>query len=113
MHPRDKAALRLAIGLGLAAFIAYGLALPVPYVACVMAVLVLCKPGPPLPLLKAAVVALLFAALVAAGILMVPLLEHFAFTGVLLTARCCSHCSSSASCASRGADHGAGASRSP
>ena len=51
-----------------------------------MAVLVLCKPGPPLPLLKAAVVALLFAALVAAGILMVPLLEHYAFTGVLLTA---------------------------
>lgn len=86
MHPRDKAALRLAIGLGLATFIAYGLALPVPYVACVMAVLVLCKPGPPLPLLKAAVVALLFAALVAAGILMVPLLEHYAFAGVLLTA---------------------------
>ena len=86
MHPRDTAALRLAIGLGLATFIAYGLALPLPYVACVMAVLVLCKPGPPLPLLKAAIVALLFAALVAAGILMVPLLEHYAFTGVLLTA---------------------------
>jgi hypothetical protein len=86
MHPRDKAALRLAIGLGLATFIAYGLALPVPYAACVMAVLVLCKPGPPLPLLKAAIVALLFAGLVAAGILMVPLLEHYAFAGVLLTA---------------------------
>ena len=86
MHPRDKAALRLALGLGLTAFIAYGLALPLPYLACVMAVLVLCKPGPPLPLAKAAIVALVFAGLVAAGILMVPLLEHYAFTGVLLTA---------------------------
>ena len=86
MHPRDKAALRLAIGLGLAAFIAYGLALPLPYAACVMALLVLCKPGPALPLVKAAVVALLFSALVAAGVLMVPLLQHYAFSGVLLTA---------------------------
>jgi hypothetical protein len=86
MLPGDKAALRLTIGLGLAAFIAYGFALSVPYVVCVMAVLVLCKPGPPLPLLKAVVVALMFAALVAAGVLMVPLLEHYAVGGVLLTA---------------------------
>jgi hypothetical protein len=86
MHPGDKAALRLTIGLGLAAFIAYGFALSVPYVVCVMAVLVLCKPGPPLPLPKAVVVALMFAALVAAGVLMVPLLEHYAAAGVMLTA---------------------------
>ena len=57
-----------------------------PFVVCVMAVLVLCKPGPPLPLVKALVVALLFAVLVAAGVLMVPLLEHYALAGVLLTA---------------------------
>jgi hypothetical protein len=42
MRRGDKAALRLTIGLGLAAFIAYGFALSVPYVVCVMAVLVLC-----------------------------------------------------------------------
>ena len=86
MHPSDKAALRLTVGLGLAAFIAYGFALAVPYVVCVMAVLVLCKPGPPLPLIKAVVVALMIAGLVAAGVLMVPLLEHYAVAGVLLTA---------------------------
>jgi len=86
MHRADKATLRLAIGLGLAVLIAYGLALPAPFVVCVMAVLVLCKPGPPLPLIKGAIVALLFAALVAAGILMVPLLENYALAGVLLTA---------------------------
>src|SRR6187399_2235373 len=86
MHPRDKAALRLAIGLGLAAFIAYGFALKLPYLACVMAVALLCKPGPPLPVLKMTIAALVIAGLVATGILMVPLLEHYGFTGVLLTA---------------------------
>ena len=55
MHRRDKAVLRLTIGLGLAVFVAYGLALPVPFVVCIMAVLVLCKPGPPLPMVKAVV----------------------------------------------------------
>ena len=82
----DKASLRLALGLGLATFVAYGLALQAPFVVCVMAVLVLCKPGPPMPLIKGAIVALVFAALVAAGVLMVPLLEHYAVAGVLLTA---------------------------
>jgi Protein of unknown function (DUF2955) len=83
---RDKATLRLACGLGLAVLVAYGLALPMPFVVCVMAVVVLCKPGPPIPLIKGAVIALVFAALVAAGVLMVPLLENYALTGLLLTA---------------------------
>ena len=86
MNPGDKAALRLAVGLGVAVLVAYGMALPVPYVVCVMATLVLSKPGPPLPLAKGLIVALLFAALVAAGIVMVPLLEHYAFAAVLITA---------------------------
>lgn len=86
MSPGDKATLRLATGLGLAVLVAYGLALPVPFAVCVMSVLVLSRPGPPLPLIKGLVVALLFAVLTAAGVLMVPLLEHYAFAGVLLTA---------------------------
>jgi len=86
VNPGDKAALRLAVGLGVAVLVAYGMALSVPYVVCVMATLVLSKPGPPLPLVKGLVVALLFAALVATGIVMVPLLEHYAFAAVLITA---------------------------
>ena len=86
MHPRDKATLRLTLGLGLAALIAYGMALTAPYVVCVMAVILLSKPGPPLPLVKGIIVALIFAGLVAAGVVMVPLLENYAVTGVLLTA---------------------------
>ena len=58
MDPYDKATLRLAIGLGLAVLIAYGAALPVPFAVCVMAVILLCKPGPPMPLAKGMVAAL-------------------------------------------------------
>jgi hypothetical protein len=84
-HPADKAVLRLAAGLGLAVLLAYGLALPLPYALCVMATLVLCKPGPPIPLLKGLILALAVAAVVAAGVLMVPLLENYAWAGVALT----------------------------
>ncbi len=86
MHRSDKATLRLAAGLGLAALIAYGCGLTAPYVVCVMAVLLLAKPGPALPLAKGLVLAMLFGVLVAAGLLMVPLLENYAASGVLLTA---------------------------
>lgn len=85
MHRADKAVLRLAVGLGLAVLIAYGLALTAPFVVCVAAVLVLCKPGPPLPLLKGAIGALVIAALMAMGVLLVPILENYALAGVVLT----------------------------
>ena len=85
MHPADKAVLRLAIGMGLAVLIAYGLALPMPFVACLMAVLMLCKPGPPMPFLKGVIVACVVGVLLVAGVLLVPVLENYAVTGVLLT----------------------------
>jgi Protein of unknown function (DUF2955) len=85
MHRADKAVLRLTLGLGLAVLIAYGFALPMPFVVCLMSVLVLCKPGPPLPLTKGLVIAAIFAALVASGVLMVPFLEHYAWSGILIT----------------------------
>lgn len=86
MHPSDKATLRLTAGLGLAVLVAYGSGLTAPYVVCVMAVLLLAKPGPALPLGKGLVVAILFGLLVTSGVLMVPLLENYAVAGVLLTA---------------------------
>ena len=85
MNRADKAVLRLAIGLGLAVLVAYGFALQVPFLVCVMAVMVLCKPGPPIPLLKGAVLAAVIALVMAAGVLMVPLLENYALAGVALT----------------------------
>lgn len=85
MARADKAVLRLTLGLGLAVLVAYGFALPMPFVVCLMSILVLCKPGPPLPLTKVVVIAVIFATLVASGILMVPLLENYAWSGILLT----------------------------
>jgi hypothetical protein len=85
MHRADKAVLRLAIGIGLAVLIAYGLALPAPFVVCVLTVLLLCKPGPPIPFVKGVVLGFVIAALLAAGALMVPILENYAVTGVVLT----------------------------
>ena len=85
MHRADKAVLRLALGLGLAALVAYGGGVRAPFVTCVMAVVVLCRPGPPIPILKGAVLAAVFAALTATGMLMVPLLENYALAGVALT----------------------------
>jgi hypothetical protein len=85
MHPADKAVLRLATGLGLAAVIAYGLALPLAFVVCALPVVALCSPGPPMPFGKGAMMGLIVAGLLAAGLLMVPLLEHYPVTGVVLT----------------------------
>jgi Protein of unknown function (DUF2955) len=85
MDRADKAVLRLAIGLGLAVLIAYGLALPAPFVVCVLTVLLLCKPGPPVPFVKGVVLGFVVAVLLVAGVLLVPILEHYAVTGLVLT----------------------------
>lgn len=85
MHPADKAVLRLGVGLGLSVLIAYGLALELPFVVCLAAVLLLCKPGPPIPFVKGAVFAAVIAAMLMAGVLMVPILEHYRVAGLLLT----------------------------
>ena len=86
LHPVDKAVLRLTLGLGLAALLAYGFAMPAPFLVCVMTVLVVCKPGPPIPPARGVVVAVAVALLLSSGILMVPLLEYYPTAGVLLTA---------------------------
>lgn len=83
--PADKAVLRLAIGLGLAVLVAYGFALQMPHIVCLMAMMILSKPGPPIPPVKAAAIALLLAGLLVTGVLMVPLLENYALAGVVLT----------------------------
>src|SRR6478735_718665 len=85
MNRADKAVLRLTLGLGLAVLVAYGFPLPIPFVVCLMSILMLCKPGPPLPPIKGLVIAVIFATLVASGVLMVPILEHYALSGILLT----------------------------
>ena len=86
MPGADKATLRLAVGLGVAVLVAYGFALPMPFVVVVLAAIVLSKPGPPMPLGRGAATAAVLAALLTLGVLMVPVLENYALTGVVLTA---------------------------
>jgi hypothetical protein len=85
MHRADKAVLRLAIGLGLAVLIAYGLALQMAFAVALLTVLLLASPAPPMPFVKGVVVAAVITCLLVAGVLMVPMLEHYPVTGVLLT----------------------------
>jgi len=86
MHRADKAVLRMAIGMAIAVLIAYGFALRSPFVVCVVALLLLCKPGPPLPFVKGLVVAAVVGSVLLAGVLMVPLLENYRLAGVAVTA---------------------------
>lgn len=86
MHRLDKAVLRLATGMAAAAAVAYGAGLPSAFVVCLMSVLLLAKPGPPMPLGKGLVVAAIATCILAGGVVMVPVLEHYRFAGLLLTA---------------------------
>ena len=85
MENADKAVLRLGIGMGLSVAIAWGVALEAAFMAPVMTLVLLAKPGPPIPLVKGVVLGLVIAALLLTGVLTVPILEHYPVTGVLLT----------------------------
>jgi hypothetical protein len=74
------------LGMGIALPAAYGfLTLSIPHISLLIAVLLLSQPKP-LPLLKSAVLAVLLMLLTGIGVLLVPLLENYAFTAVLLIA---------------------------
>src|SRR5687767_8509202 len=85
MGNADKAVLRLGLGMGLSVAIAWGVALEAAFMAPVMTMTLLAKPGPPIPPVKGVVLGLVVAALLLTGVLTVPILEHYPVTGVLLT----------------------------
>ena len=84
MHNADRAVLRIGTGIGLATGICYGLALPMPHLGVIMAWVVLCRPGEALGLKKGLAGGLLLLGIMAAGVLLVPLLTHYALAAVLL-----------------------------
>ena len=71
--------------MGLAVAIAWGAGLEAAFMAPVMTLVLLAKPGPPIPLVKGVVLGLVVAALLLAGVLTVPILEHYPVIGVVLT----------------------------
>lgn len=84
MHNADRAILRIGTGIALAAGICYGLALPMPHLGLIMAWVVLCRPGNPLGLQKGLAGGLLLMAVMMGGVLLVPLLTHYAPAAMLL-----------------------------
>ncbi len=86
MHNADRAVLRIGTGIGLATGICYGLALPMPHLGVIMAWVVLCRPGEALGLKKGLAGGLLLLGVMTAGVLLVPLLTHYALAAVLLVA---------------------------
>jgi hypothetical protein len=86
MHVPQLRTYRLALGTGLAVLVAYGLDLTVPFVAVIIALILLMKPGPPLPPAKGLVLAVLVAMIVSGGILIVPLLDKMPYASILLVA---------------------------
>lgn len=66
MHNADRAVLRIGTGIGLAAGICYGLALPMPHLGVIMAWVVLCRPGEALGLKKGLAGGLLLLGIMAA-----------------------------------------------
>lgn len=86
IDPASRPVLRLTLGVGVALPVAYGLALTLPFIAVLVAVLILSKDGPPLPLLKAGIAAGMLMLLTGSGLLLVPLLENYALAALLLVA---------------------------
>ena len=85
MENADKAVLRLGLGMGLSVAIAWGVGLEAAFMAPVMTVTLLAKPGPPIPLVKGAVLGFLVAGLLLAGVLTVPILKNYPVSGILVT----------------------------
>lgn len=86
MHNADRAVLRIGTGIALATLICYGLALPMPHLGVIMAWVVLCRPGEPLGLGKGLMGGILLLTVMVGGVLLVPLLTHYALVAVLLVA---------------------------
>ncbi len=82
--PRVQRALRLATGTALCLAISFGLALPIPFISPVLAVLLLASLNRPLPFKAALVLAVVAMLTTGIGLLLIPVLRYYPFCGVLL-----------------------------
>ncbi len=82
--PRVQRALRLATGTALCLAISYGLALPIPFISPVLAVLLLASLNRPLPFKAGLILALAAMLTTGVGLLLIPILRYYPITGVLL-----------------------------
>ncbi|VVQ24198.1 DUF2955 domain-containing protein [Pseudomonas fluorescens] len=86
--PRAQRALRLATGTALSLAASFGLGLPIPFLAPVLAVLLLATLNRPLPFKAGLVLALAALLTTAIGLLLIPILRYYPVSGVLLIGVC-------------------------
>jgi hypothetical protein len=77
-------AIRVATGTALALVVSFGLDFPIPVVAPVFAVFLLATQSRPLSLKAGLILSLVVASTTGSGLLLVPLLRHYALAGVML-----------------------------
>ena len=82
--PRPRRALRLACGTAVSLLLGFGLALPLPFIAPLLSVVMLASMPRPLPLAAALALPLLVMLTTGSGLLLIPLLIHAPASGVLL-----------------------------
>ncbi|HEY6609863.1 MAG TPA: DUF2955 domain-containing protein [Pseudomonas sp.] len=85
---RAQRALRLASGTALCLAVSFGLGLPLPFIAPLFALFLLAKLDRPLSLKAGLGLTLVVMLTTGCGLLLIPLLRHAAFSGVLLVGLC-------------------------
>lgn len=83
-EPRAQRALRLASGTALCLAASFGLALPIPFIAPVLGVMLLATVNRPLPLKAGLSLALVAMLTTGSGLLLIPILRYYPASGVLL-----------------------------
>ncbi|MCW2271569.1 DUF2955 domain-containing protein [Pseudomonas sp. JUb96] len=87
-HVRARRALRLACGTALCLAASFGLALPIPFIAPMLALTLLAAMNRPLPFKASLGLAVVLLVTTGSGLLLIPLLHHYAATGVMLVGLC-------------------------
>ncbi|WP_347900726.1 DUF2955 domain-containing protein [Pseudomonas purpurea] len=82
--PGGQRAMRLATGTALCLATSFGLGLPIPFLAPVLAVLLLATLNRPMPFKAGVALALVAMLTTGAGLLLIPLLRYYPVSGVLL-----------------------------
>lgn len=85
---RSQRALRLGSGAALCLAISFGLALPLPFVAPLLCVVLLVALNKPLPLKAGVGLTVIMLLMTGTGLLLIPLLRHYAIAGLLLIGLC-------------------------
>lgn len=79
-------AFRMSLTVALALAVAYGLALPIPYLAPIFALVFSAAPKPPMGLKGLIGLVILVTITLGIGLLLIPLLQHYAFAAILMVA---------------------------